>query len=376
MRSVLLALVALLVCSLLACSGSSRARKPNALTAVTNQFEMAEIWSENVGSSAPYYFAPIVAGDAVYSAAASGRLVKLDLLTGKIIWEVSVPDRLSVGPGSDGKTTVAVSDKGMVYAFDETGKNVWSVSVGSEVLTEPIVAAGVVVIRTLDNRFMGLDVVTGKRRWFYQRQQSVLSLRVGYGMLLVNNEVIVTGLSSGRYGMIAVNNGALIWETSISFPKGFSEIERLNDVSAKPSLEGEKLCAVSYQGKIGCSAVRTGNLIWSKDFSSYTGTAQGPELVFSSNEKSQVAAFKSADGTPVWETGKLNWRDLGEPTAIGRVLLFGDAEGYLHALAQADGEIVARIRHDSSPVASAPVVAGGLVLVLSQGGKLVAYQPK
>jgi outer membrane protein assembly factor BamB len=223
---------------------------------------------------------------------------------------------------------------------------------------------------------MGLDVVTGKRRWFYQRQQSVLSLRVGYGMLLVNNEVIVTGLSSGRYGMIAVNNGALIWETSISFPKGFSEIERLNDVSAKPSLEGEKLCAVSYQGKIGCSAVRTGNLLWSKDFSSYTGTAQGPELVFSSNEKSQVAAFKSADGTPVWETGKLNWRDLGEPTAIGRVLLFGDAEGYLHALAQADGEIVARIRHDSSPVASAPVVAGGLVLVLSQGGKLVAYQPK
>ena len=376
MRSVLLALVALLVCSLLACSGTSRTRKPNALTPVTNQFEMAEIWSANVGSSEPYYFDPIVAGDAVYSASASGRLVKLDLLTGKTIWEVDIADRLSVGPGSDGKTTVAVSDKGMVYAFDETGKNVWSVSVGSEVLTEPIVAAGIVVIRTLDNRFMGLDVVTGKRRWFYQRQQSVLSLRVGYGMLLVNNEVIVTGLSTGRYGMIAVNNGALIWETSISFPKGFSEIERLNDVSAKPSLEGEKLCAVSYQGKIGCSAVRTGNLIWSKDFSSYTGTAQGPELVFSSNEKSQVAAFKSADGTLVWETSKLNWRDLGEPTAIGRVLLFGDSEGYLHALSQSDGQIVARIRHDTSPIASAPVVAGSLVLVQSQGGKLVAYQPK
>ena len=68
MRSALLALVALLVCALLACSGTSRTRKPNALTAVTNQFEMAEIWSANVGSSAPYYFDPIVAGDAVYSA--------------------------------------------------------------------------------------------------------------------------------------------------------------------------------------------------------------------------------------------------------------------------------------------------------------------
>ncbi|MCE7505962.1 outer membrane protein assembly factor BamB [Polynucleobacter sp. IMCC30063] len=376
MRRALFALLALLVCSMLACSGSSRTRKPNDLTAVTNQFEMKEIWAANVGSSEPYYFDPMVAGNSVYAASASGKLVRLDLQTGKTIWEVSVPDRLAVGPGSDGKTTVAVSAKGMVYAFDEAGKNMWSVSVGSEVLTEPIVAAGTVVIRTLDNRFMGLDVLTGKRRWFYQRQQSVLSLRVGYGMLLVNNEVIVTGLSSGRFGMIGVNNGALIWETSVSFPKGFSEIERLNDVSAKPSLEGDKLCAVSYQGKIGCSMVRTGNLIWSKDFSSYTGTAQGPELVFASNEKSQVAAFKSADGTQVWETSKLNWRDLGEPTAIGRVLLFGDAEGYLHAISQANGEIVARIRHDTSPIASAPVVAGGLVLVQSQGGKLVAYQPK
>ena len=376
MRSALLVLVALVVCSVLACSGSSRARKPTELSAVTNQFEMAEIWAANVGSSEPYYFDPIVANDSVYAASASGKLMRLNLQTGKTIWDINVPEKLAVGPGSDGKTTVAVSAKGMVYAYDEAGKNLWTASVGSEVLTEPVVAAGVIVIRTLDNRFIGLDATNGKRRWFYQRQQSVLSLRVGYGMLLINNEVIVTGLSGGRYGMLAVSNGALIWETSISFPKGFSEIERLNDVTAKPSLEGDKLCAVSYQGKVGCSAVRTGNLIWSKDFSSYTGTAQGPELVFASNEKSHVVAFKSADGTQVWENGKLNWRDLGEPTAIGRVLLFGDGQGYLHALSQSNGEIVARIQHDSSAVGAAPVVAGGLVLVLSQGGKLVAYRPK
>jgi len=221
-----------------------------------------------------------------------------------------------------------------------------------------------------------LDTQTGVRKWIYQRQQSALSLRVGYGMLPINNEVVVTGFAGGRFGMIAIANGGLIWETPISFPKGFSEIERLNDVTAKPSMEGEIVCAVSYQGRIGCGQVRTGNLLWYKDFSSYTGTAQSTDLVFSSNEKSHISAFATKDGTPVWENTKLTFRDVGESLAVGKVLLMGDAEGYVHAFSQSSGENIARFRHDSSPITAAPIAVGGLILIQSQGGKLAAYSPK
>jgi outer membrane protein assembly factor BamB len=186
----------------------------------------------------------------------------------------------------------------------------------------------------------------------------------------------VTGFSGGRFGMIAIANGGLIWETPISFPKGFSEIERLNDVTSKPSLEGDTVCAVSYQGRIGCGQVRTGNLIWYKDFSSYTGTSQSAELVFSANEKSQIFAFTSKDGTPVWENNKLTFRDAGESLAVGRVVLMGDAEGYVHTFTQAKGDYISRFRHDSSPISAAPIAVGGLILIQSQGGKLAAYSPK
>jgi outer membrane protein assembly factor BamB len=54
----------------------------------------------------------------------------------------------------------------------------------------------------------------------------------------------------------------------------------------------------------------------------------------------------------------------------------GDAQGYIHAFSQANGEMVARIRHDSSPISAAPLAVGGLILVQSQGGKLAAYSPK
>jgi outer membrane protein assembly factor BamB len=364
------------VVALAACSGGSRVRKPAELVPVSNQFDLTPVWSTSVGSSESFNFHPAVAGDAVYAASHRGNLVKIDMMTGNKVWEASVPDRLSIGPGSDGRTTAVVTTKGTVYAYDDTGKSIWNVSVGSEVLSEPVVAGGVVIIRALDNRFIGFDAQTGARKWTYQRQQSALSLRVGYGMLAIGNEVIVTGFSGGRFGMIAIANGGLVWETPVSFPKGFSEIERLNDVTAKPSMEGEIICAVSYQGRVGCGQARTGNLLWFKDFSSYTGTAQSPDLVFSSNERSYVTAFAVKDGSQVWENTQLTFRDVGEPMAVGKVLLVGDAQGYVHALSQANGEMLARIRHDSSPITAAPIAVNGLILVQSQGGKLAAYSPK
>ncbi len=368
--------IASLSLALIACSGSSKVRKPAELVNVSNQVELAEVWSTSIGSSIPANFRPVVAEDHVFAASARGTLSKLNIQNGRVVWEVSVPEKLSIGPGSDGKTTVVVSTEGTAYGYDESGKNIWKHLIGSEVLSDPIVAAGVVVIRTLDHRFIGLDAATGKRRWIYQRQQTPLSLRVGYGMLLVGNDAVVTGFGGGRFGALALSNGGLIWESAVSFPKGFSEIERLNDVTSRPSLEEGRLCVVSYQGKIGCAELRSGNLVWSKDFSSYTGTTQSTEFVFAANEKSHVCAWRASDGVQVWEDTQLTWRDVGEPLAIGRVVMMGDKQGYVHLLNQNSGQMVSRIRHDSSPVTAAPIAAGGVIIIASQGGKIAAYRPR
>ena len=109
------------VVALVACSGGSRVRKPAELVAVSNQFDLAPVWSTSVGSSESFNFHPAVAGDAVYAASHGGKLTKIDLRTGEKIWAVSVPDTLSIGPGSDGQTTAVVTTKGAVYAYDDAG---------------------------------------------------------------------------------------------------------------------------------------------------------------------------------------------------------------------------------------------------------------
>lgn len=368
--------VLLISLTLLACSGSSKVRKPAELLNLTNQVDLVEVWSTNVGGSIPANFRPVLTNDHVFTASMRGTLSKLNITNGQVLWSVTVPEKLSIGPGSDGKTTVAVSSEGNVFAYDEAGKNIWKSEIGSEVLSDPIVAGGIVVIRTLDNRFIGLDAASGKRRWIYQRQQSPLSLRVGYGMLLVANDAVITGFAGGRFGAMALANGGLIWESAVSFPKGFSEIERLNGVTSRPSLEEGRICIVSYQGKIGCAELRSGNLVWSKDFSSYTGTTQSAEFVFAADEKSHVTAYRASDGVQVWQNTQLTWRDVGEPLAVGKVVLMGDKQGYVHLLNQNSGEMVSRIRHDSSPVTAAPIAASGVIIIASQGGKISAYRPR
>jgi len=90
------ALMLALAVSLVACSGNNRVRKPAELTEVKNQFELTPVWTAKVSSSDPFNFHLAVAGDGVYAASHNGDLTKLDVLSGKKVWSVDVPEKLSI----------------------------------------------------------------------------------------------------------------------------------------------------------------------------------------------------------------------------------------------------------------------------------------
>ena len=70
------------------------------------------------------------------------------------------------------------------------------------------------------------------------------------------------------------------------------------------------------------------------------------------------------------------WRDLGEPLAVGKVVVFGDSQGYVHLFSQDNGDLLGRVRVDSSSVTAAPVATGGVIVVQSKGGTLAGFRPK
>ena len=366
---------ALIAIGFLASCSSVKKREPAPLTKVDDKISVTSVWSSSVGKSDTFVMRPVLAGDYLYTSSGNGTVSKIEVLTGKAAWQVKTPSDISSGPGSDGNVVVVGSTKGIVYAYDSTGQKIWEEKVGSEVLTEPLVLGGIAVIRTIDNRFIGLDAKTGKRRWSYVRPQTALALRNSFPMVPVAADAFVTGFSGGKIGVIGLSSGSLLWETSLSYPKGFSEIERMTDVSARPTILGRRLCAVSFQGKIACGDVSSGNLTWTKDFSSHTGTAQSQDFVFAADEKSNVVAYSANDGVEIWRNETMTWRDVGEPLAVGRMVVMGDKQGYLHFLEQSNGLAISRVRVDSSGISAAPILANGLLIVQTRGGTLSAYRP-
>ncbi|AXV81895.1 outer membrane protein assembly factor BamB [Ralstonia solanacearum] len=369
---VLAAAAALGGCSLFS---SKNKHEPAKLQDVQQVLAVRQAWSVSVGKSGRYVMQPAVAGDNVYVSAAGGTVTALEGATGRAVWRGKADVDLTSGPGSDGTLTAVAGEKGTIIAFDDKGAQKWKASVNGEVLTAPLVGQGLVVVRTTDGRIMGLDGASGERKWIYQRSSSALNLRSSLPMVFAGDNVVL-GFAGGKLGAIAANNGALRWEATVSYPRGVSEIERLNDVTGTPSIDGQQVCAVSFQGRVACFDITTGAPRWGRDFSSPTGVTQEDGNLFAADDKSVVYGFNAQNGADLWKNEALLWRELGAPLAFGRAVIVGDFEGWLHFLSRDDGKFVARVKADGSAISAAPVVVGQTLVVQTRGGGVYGYVPK
>jgi outer membrane protein assembly factor BamB len=329
-------------------------------------------WSTTIGNSGAYVFSPASANNSVFVAAADGSLARLDAATGRTLWRINAGVPLTAGVGSDGNTVAVVGDQGQILVFDAEGKQRWKAQASSEVLSAPAVGQNLVIVRSLDNRIVAYDAESGARRWTVQRTAPPLTLRTAPGIVISGSAAYV-GLPGGRLLALTLSNGGPIWEVAVGDPRGATELERVADVSGSPVLVGNDVCAVAYQGRIGCIDARTGSGKWAKQFSSVSGVGADERYVFGSDEKGAVTAFARDTGATVWRNDRLAYRGLSAPVSFGRAVAVGDGQGYVHFLSREDGSFVARSGTDGSRIVAAPLVSGNHLIFQTQAGTVTAF---
>jgi outer membrane protein assembly factor BamB len=346
------------------------------LPALTNSVAVSTLWQANVGNSRQAVFSPAVAGDSVYAAAYDGAITRLDGGSGKELWRIDAGERLIGGVGSDGKLVVVGSSKGEVLAFDANGTAQWKAQVSSEVLAAPQVADDVVVVRSADGRIFGLDAKDGKRKWYYQRSTPALTVRSPVG-ISISRGVAYAGFAGGKLVAINLNNGAVRWEATVALPRGATELERVTDVIGLPAVSEREVCAVAFQGRIGCFDLATGQAVWGREMSSTSGLSLDARFAFVSDDKGAVHALDRIGGTSVWKQDKLRLRNLSAPLALGQEIVVADIQGYVHFLARDSGAFVGRVATDGSPVSTNPVMLpNGGFLIQTRNGGLYAFSAK
>ncbi|SAL56678.1 outer membrane protein assembly factor BamB [Caballeronia telluris] len=362
---------------LAACSATKDERRvPTPLVEIKPVLNVEQAWKASVGKAGRYLFTPVAVGDMVFAAGANGTVAKIDAKTGLDVWRTKLKDDLSAGVGSDGNLTAVGGLKGSVYALGPDGKELWTAVAPGEIVSPPLVGNDLVIVRTIDGKVVAFNAQTGEQKWVFQVRAVPLNLRVAAGMTFAGNQAVLAGFPGGTFAAINLQTGDAYWQTPVSFPKGVTEVERINDVTGAPSLVGAQTCAVTFQGRIGCFDANSGRPVWEKAFSSDSGLAADDQAVAAGDDWSVVNAFRAADGVPLWKSDKLKNRQVSVPYILGRTVVVGDFEGYVHFLETSKGELVGRAKTDGSGISAAPVLAGDTLVVQTKDGGLFGFRPR
>ena len=352
-------------------SAKESKNQPAALPQFKTSLMAHAIWTSQIGKAGVYAFTPALAENSLFVAAADGALARIDAVTGRDLWRIKTGLDLSAGVGSDGAFVAVGAAKGVLLVYDGAGKALWRAQASSEILSVPVVGQGLVVMRSVDNRITAFDARSGVQKWSVLRTLPALTLRNAPGLVISGANVIVAQ-AGGKLLALTLASGLPRWEAVLGEPRGATELERVTDIANTPVLFEKDVCAVSYQGRVGCYDAASGAARWSKELSSSVGVAVDQRFVFTADEKGAVAAFSREGGQSAWKNDKLAYRGLSSPLSYGRAVVVGDYQGFIHFLSREDGAFIGRVSTDGSPIISVPVIAGTNLIFQSQSGTVTA----
>ena len=184
--------------------------------------------------------------------------------------------------------------------------------------------------------------------------------------------VAFAGFAGGKLAAMKIKDGSVLWEASVSQPRGATELERISDITSNPAADDEQVCAIAFQGRVACFDAAQGSPLWNRDIGSDKGMMLLRKYLYLSDAKGSVMVLDKTSGSTLWKNEQLFMRDTATPHVLGDFVVVGDYEGYLHGMNRENGSFAARVKLDGSAIQTAPVGLGDGLLVQTRGGGLYA----
>jgi outer membrane protein assembly factor BamB len=376
-------LLAALAATALLAACADNVAKPTPLEPLVPKIAGHEVWKMNLGSFSTFNalsgnagFAAqgvTVAGSNFVIGALNGALVSVDADSGKENWRADAGGRLSSGIGSDGRFSAVVTRDGELVTLDG-GRIIWRQHLESPVVTAPFVAGERVFVLGVDRSVQAFDALDGKKLWVYARPGDALTLSQA-GVLTSYQDTLLFGLGA-RLTALDPIKGTVRWEVPVAAPRGTNEVERLADPVGPAARVGSVYCIRAFQNGIGCIDAERVTALWSINVGGSQSLGADQDYVFSGDASDRLSARRRANGESVWLSDKFQNRKLSGMLSIGKVVVFGDLEGYVHFLDRDTGAPLLRLPTDGSRIVGAPVRAGNTLAVTTRDGAVYAFRPE
>ncbi|OFI32822.1 outer membrane protein assembly factor BamB [Alteromonas lipolytica] len=365
---------------------------------IENQFEPKEVWSYSIGDGVNGFFSrlePAFGNNKVFAAERHGEVVALTPDTGDVVWERNfaifkeesfwddiariwrsgASAKISALAAGYNMVFIATED-GIIRALDqETGETLWEQSVPGEILATPAMDEGILVLNTGAGVLFGLDVKTGEQLWRSETDVPPLSLR-GISAPVATNGGAIVGTPTGKLQVNILTSGIPAWETAITAPSGATELERIIDVDSSPVVYGTNVYIVSYDGTLAALELRSGRILWKREYGSYRDLAVSGNRIYVVDTRSIVYALDRRNGVEIWSQAGLKERNLTAPLVMDDKLVVGDRWGLMHWLNTEDGSLIARYDlggdDEDEAIYATPIKVNDLVVTITRDGDIAA----
>jgi outer membrane protein assembly factor BamB len=348
---------------------------------------------------------PVVADGKVFALGTDLNVAAVDAKTGAPLWTQSVlaqytepnfgltrffsktekPARALDGFGGGvafaGGRLFVTTGFGEVLALNaENGEIIWRLQNLVPFSNAPTFSNGRIYVASQDSRLQAFNATDGTRIWEHLAIKEAATI-VGATSVAVNDQVVVAGFNSGEVVALSPVNGQESWsETLTSRATQITPLSQLNAIVGRPVIDRDRVYVTSHGGRTAAIDLRSGQRVWTADVGSIeTPWAMGDYVLIMSLDAELVSLSRDQGRVrwiaklPAYEneekrSGRIRW--AGPVLASGKIIL-ASSDGRLVEVDPTNGELGDFIAIEE-PVSMPPVIADGILYVLSDEGTLIA----
>jgi outer membrane protein assembly factor BamB len=287
---------------------------------------------------------PSISGDRVFLATGEGKLVALGKGTGELLWERDLPLLTGASPVVTGSTAYLTLRDGQVIAFNvETGDTEWAFQAPDAFFAPAVIHKGVVYAASWGGIVYALDAIDGRKLWTFETEGRIIaapSFADNLMAVAIDDRLvyIVDIIDAGK--RLIYDAGHIIVES--------------------PVFAGDRLLVSTGKGRF--IAIDQSKV----EYSFERMARYWRQQFFIWRMQEQLPVPKGH----IWGRTLVRDSELSAPAVADGVAYVASANGQLHAMSIADGEIL--WSYDAGvPIHTSPTVSGSHVFVGTDDGDIL-----
>ena len=316
----------------------------------------------------------------VATSASGARLWSLDLTP--VGEQAGEADGGGIASG-DGRIYVTTGYGEMAAVDPKTGEKIWSQSLMALVAGRPAYADGLVYVVSGGATSWAVEADNGRVRWQVDGL-SDLNMRRGSTGPAVSDKLVLFGYGSGDVQAAFRKGGLVLWTATLAGARSGQAISTIGGIGASPVISGKRVYAANASGRLVAMNLDSGARLWTAPHGALTPLWVAGGSVFLINDIGQLVRVDARNGQTIWavdlptDKTSLSWRSTEViahhgPILAGGWLIVASGDGLLRQFNPVSGEELEAIKIPGGATTS-PVVADGVLYVVSKNGKLHAFR--